>query len=196
MEGLEKIIAKIKADSETHCRGILDNAAKEAEGIRAEKEKETDTLCRSITEDAKAKCNKIEELSLSKAEQIAKQTMLVAKVNAINEVIADTLTVLDGLECEKYFGVLLTLLRKNIQNGNCVLLLNQKDKGRMPADFEAQAKQIGAENDAVVTLGKEPVAIPNGFILRYGNIDMNCSFPAIVDDMREELKEKANSILF
>lgn len=196
MDGLEKIIAKIHDDGLKNCQAVLDNAAKEAKAIMDNTADKADEQCKSIAAEAEAKREKILELSASRADQITRQATLSVRVKAINTVIDDAIAALDGLECEKYFDVLLTLLQKNLQPGECVLMLNQRDLARMPAGFIPKAVAAAEKAGAKLTADDKAVSVPNGFILKYGDIEINCSFPAITDDMRDELKEKANSILF
>ena len=66
----------------------------------------------------------------------------------------------------------------------------------MPAGFKTQAVEAASSKGAELTFPDKTDDIKNGFILRYGLIEINCSFDSIIDENREELKEKVNAILF
>ncbi|NLX93741.1 MAG: hypothetical protein GXZ02_07760, partial [Clostridiales bacterium] len=42
----------------------------------------------------------------------------------------------------------------------------------------------------------EPAAIADGFILVYGDIEMNCTFDALLEESHDELKEKIAQLFF
>ncbi|MBR6005282.1 MAG: hypothetical protein IK063_03535, partial [Clostridia bacterium] len=65
-----------------------------------------------------------------------------------------------------------------------------------PESFRSQAVAAAAEKGAELSFSGENADIKNGFILRYGLIEINCSFDSVIDENREELKEKVNAILF
>ena len=51
--------------------------------------------------------------------------------------------------------------------------LNEKDLARMPQDFSAQLKM--AVPGTNITVSNTPCNIPDGFLLVYGGIDVNCT---------------------
>ena len=83
---------------------------------------------------------------------------------------------------------------KNAQKGEGVLRLSAADMKRLPSNF------IDSVNNAFkrgykIKLGDE-ADIDSGFILVYGDIDVNCSFDAIAASKRDELQDALNSLLF
>lgn len=65
----------------------------------------------------------------------------------------------------------------------------------MPADFEARLNR-SLETGKKLTRLSGGGAIDVGFLLKYDDIEMNCSFSALLDARREELEDRVNRILF
>lgn len=76
-----------------------------------------------------------------------------------------------------------------------MLLLNDKDLRRLPADFERRLNEA-LEQGKRLTVSQRAAAIDGGFLLQYQDIEMNCSFSALLDARREELEDLVNRILF
>ena len=66
---------------------------------------------------------------------------------------------------------------------------------RVTADFEKKIND-GLEKGAKITVSKDPADISDGFILVYGDIEINCSFEALIEDSRDAIKDELNSIFF
>ena len=196
MTGLEKIINTIDSDNAVRCEQIIASAQKKAESIKNEAKAEAETKATEIIGSAKEKCDKTADIQESRNAQIQKQVLLNTKINMINSVISAASQKLDSLTDSEYFDFLIKLIKKYAGEGKCEFLANAKDNARMPESFRSQAVAAAAEKGAELTFSNENSDIKNGFILRYGLIEINCSFDSVIDENREELKEKVNAILF
>lgn len=196
MTGLENIIGKIQSDANEKCAAIINEAKKEAaartEKAKAEAQKEYEKIVNAGRE----KADRLIELSNKRIAQSEKSELLKAKVEAIDSVIASAGEVLASLPAERYFGVLLKLLKDHCISGEGLIFLNSDDLARLPEDFEKNAAECGAENGAELSVSDKGVPIKNGFLLKYGDIEINCTFDALIEEKRDELKEIVNSILF
>lgn len=196
MTGLEKIINTIDSDNAVRCEQIIASAQKKAESIKNEAKLEAETKANEIIGSAKEKCDKTADIQESRNAQIQNQVLLNTKINLINSVISAASQKLDNLTDNEYFDFLIKLIKKYAGEGKCDFLANAKDNARMPESFRSQAVAAAAEKGAELTFSNENSDIKNGFILRYGLIEINCSFDSVIDENREELKEKVNAILF
>ena len=69
------------------------------------------------------------------------------------------------------------------------MLLSEKDFKRCPSDFASRlGSNISIEGSSAVTDG--------GFILKYGDVEINCTLGALFTAYADELKAKASEILF
>ena len=69
----------------------------------------------------------------------------------------------------------------------------KKQAEKIPADFE---EQIKACTKGKISLSKDFAPIKNGFILKNGMTEENCSFDGIMEAREEELQDKTAKLLF
>ena len=65
--------------------------------------------------------------------------------------------------------------------------------------FAAQIKQSGGTISATngkLKVSSEPKNIDGGFILAYGDIEINCSFDALISEKIDVIKDTLNKIIF
>ncbi|MBR0112603.1 MAG: hypothetical protein IJM02_02550 [Clostridia bacterium] len=196
MTGLDKIIGRINADTESECEAVIQAAQKKCEAIIAEGEKEAEKVSADILAAAKREAEKTVEIAQSGAAQIMKQGLLKAKVDVISEVLSEALDELKNLPAEEYFDTVVKIASDNCAPGECKAKLSEKDRSRMPAGFEEKLVSALSSKGAVCTLSGESAAIESGILLDYGDIAVNCSFEAIMEENADEYKAIISKILF
>lgn len=193
MTGLEKILSQIQQESDDRCREIRENADKEAEKIINEAKEQADALLAQ----RKASADKRAELIVSSAHSSAALTrnreVLKEKLDIIDDILRRSLEVIKALPKKEYFEILKELIYKNARQGEGELRLSKEDTAKLPSNF------IDSVNNSLkgskVKLGKS-ADIDSGFILVYGDIDVNCSFDAIAAEKKDELRDTLNKLLF
>ena len=70
---------------------------------------------------------------------------------------------------------------------------NKKDLSRLPAGF---AEKISDATNGKLKVSSEPKNIDGGFILAYGDIEINCSFDALISEKIDVIKDTLNKIIF
>lgn len=196
MTGLEKIINKIKADSAAESEAILADARSRAEKIAADAEKEASGLAERTLSEARAKSENIVAAARSGAERLEKRAVLEAKVEVIDETLARFLDALTALPEKDYFDALLKLARENAMSGECVVRLNAADIKRLPADFEKRLCEELESKGASCSVSREPADMRGGLVMVYGDVEVNCSFDAVVEAETDELKALIDEIIF
>lgn len=195
MTGLEKIINKINADSERECASVVAAAHEKAKELEAEAEEARKLMTKKILDEAEEKAREITERGESSAQQIKRQTLLKAKIEAVNEVINTALYELKRLDGQEYFEILSKLAVSNARAGRSVMRLSSDDLKRLPEGFIGSVvSRLPAGYEIV--LSDEPAEIDSGFILVYGDIDVNCTFEALAYEKRDDIKERVCSIIF
>ena len=129
----------------------------------------------------------------SSAELKKKQTVLEGKIEAIEDMLGRAVDVLKALPKREYFEMLKELAVKNAISGDGVMRFSKDDTAKLPQNF------ISSVNSALsgkgsVSLG-EPCDIDSGFMLVYGDIDVN-TFSSLVSEKRDELFDELNKLLF
>jgi len=193
MSGLEKIISQIEYESDERCKSIIEDANKKAQSIIENSKAEAERILKENGEQTAKKLDNMQQSAVSSAELAKSKILLKSKLEIIDETLRKSLDEIKALSDEEYFEIIKALIIGNAKEGNGVLRLGAKDCKRLPKDFIASVnKEL---KNAQITLGDE-ADIDGGFLLIYGDIDINCSFDAIVSSKRDELRDALNKLLF
>ncbi len=195
MTGLEKILEKINTDSEKSCASVIAAAKERAEKLEADANITREKAARDIIADAEAKAKEIAERGELSAAQIERQTLLRCRIEAVNDVLSSAIASLKAMPADEYFDVLKKLAAGNAREGAGVMKLSAKDLARLPEGFSADIAKLLPEGKKI-EISAQSAEIDGGFILVYGDIDVNCTFDALCEDKRDILKEKICSIIF
>ncbi len=195
MTGLDKISEQILSQSKLNCEKIIKKANDEAKSIliqaRTTALKKAEEIVRSAEETAKIK----NLIAKGNAESITRNRYLDIRNAILNDVLSAAYEEVEKMDDEKYFDMLKKLCLKNVCTGECKMHLNSFDLSRLPSDFEESINSEIYESGAVC-VSKEAVDIENGFILNYGDIEINCTLKAVFDEKMDELKDMLNVALF
>lgn len=194
MAGLDKIIERIKSDTEAQCRSISEASEKNISSLMEKAQREAEEKADAIIADAKREAAVIGEKAVSGSRQKANQIMLAAKSEAINGILSEALNAMDNMPDDEYFAAILSLAVKYAEKRKGgVMSFNEKDLKRISKDFEDKLHSAGCN----VTINSEPDnTIENGFIMAFGDVEENCTFGALADEKRDILKEKIYQIIF
>ncbi len=194
MTGLEKILSQIEYESNDRCRNIIAQAEEKADSILADAEAKAKEIIDEAESQTAKQLENIKQSAESSAQLNKSKIILKAKLEAIDKMLAEALKSIKSLPENEYFEILRTLVINNAKEGEGVLRLSEDDEKRLPSGFvSALNKEL--KDGKSVTLGA-PVDIDSGFVLVYGDIDINCSFDAIAASKRDELRDALNILLF
>ena len=194
MTGLEKIISQIEYDSDDRCREIVDNAQKQADGIIAKAQTEAEELTAAKHAETAKKVENINQASVSSAQLAKSRIVLKGKLETIDDTLSRALDVIKALPKKEYFEILKDLISRNVRPGEGVLRLSADDTEKLPSNF-IESVNNSLKKGMKISLGKS-TDIDSGFVLVYGDIDINCSFDAIAASKRDELRDALNELLF
>ena len=196
MAGLDKIIGEIHAESDGLIREVLDRAQKEAAQIRSEAEKKAGDSVERIRRESDARLADSKSRAQSAAALTKRQLLLQEKQNLIGEVLEKAKETFLALPEAEYFDTLLALLKKNALSEQGEILLNERDRKRLPADFEMKAEEAANANGGSFRVSEKTREIDGGLILVYEGIEQNCSVDALFETNIEMLQDKIQNILF
>ncbi len=193
MAGLDKIIERITQDSAVKCEGILKEATAQATTIKADaaavSKKDADAVLAKATKQAQA----IVDMAESGSAMEQKNALLNAKVGIIDEAVTYAKTKLAGTGDNEYFDIVLKLVKAYAQDAEGIMYFSQKDLSRLPADLQ---QKVDALTGGKLKISSEPKKIDGGFILAYGDIEINCSFDALIAEQLDDIKDTLNKIIF
>lgn len=193
--GLEKIIEKIAEDSAEECKTIFSEAKAQADKIVADARSEARKKANDITDKAKAQADNKLAVSKSGAESITRNRYLSVKNAVVNDIISAAYEEIEKMSDEDYFDLLYKICLKNVETGECVMRLNEKDLKRMPRDFEDRINGAVFEK-AAVQVSRKPYDIENGFVLIYDDFEINCTLRTVFDSEMDKLKDILSRELF
>lgn len=195
MTGLEKIITEIRDEAAAEAAQLTQKAQAEAKDILAAAKAESDAKVAQIEASAKQQAADIEQSRDSALLLQRRQQTLAAKQEVLAETLQKALDSLYVLPDGEYFDLVVKLAAAAAEEGEGEMLLSEKDLARKPADFEkklAAALPAGAK----LAVAKNSRPIDGGFVLRYGDVEQNCSFKAMFDARTEEFGDLVRSTLF
>ena len=195
MTGLDKIIEKILAEAQKNCDVILKQASDEVREIIAEARLTAKKESDRILDEAQKTAVRKQAVSKSTAESITRNRYLEIRNAILNDIISAAYLEIEKFSDEEYFAMLKKLCIKNVQTGECEMHLSGYDIGRLPDDFEMSINSEIYEKGAV-HISTTPADIENGFILSYGDIEINCTLKAVFDENMDSLKDMLSTALF
>ncbi len=195
MAGLEKILEDIRAQSEESAQGILKEAQDKASAIVEQAKQETEVSCAEIRENGSRAVADRKERAASAAALRVRQTILSRKQEIMKEAFDSALEKALSMPADEYFPALTRLAVKAAHGQDGEIAFSEKDLSRLPASFEKDLNEKLSGKASLRVAGK-PAAISDGFTLRYGGIEENCTFEAILNEKKEELQDEIRGILF
>lgn len=190
MTSSEKILAGITAEAESTAKEIISAAEKKAAEIISDKEKEAEKQAEETTALAEKKAALIDSTGDSAAQLVLRDAKLSKKRELIEKALSEVVVSINNYDDKAYFDCLLRLAKKNAMSGKGEMLLSARDLSRDKGDF------VKALEELSVTVSDSPADINGGFILKYGDIIINCELSAVMREKRDEITDKLNTALF
>ena len=201
MNGIEKITQRIDQDAQTEIDEILGKAREEAAKILARYDAQAQKEAQELLERGKKNAAEREERLVSVAEMEAKKLTLATKQEMLDKAFDLALERLAALEEAEYVE-LLANLAASAATGREALIFSPEDRDRVGAQVVAAANEkisrrgAGGEAAAQLTLSDATRPMRGGFILRDGDVEVNCAFETLVRLARGEASAEVARVLF
>ncbi len=197
MTGLEKIVKHIEEESSSNVQELILKANETASQIIADAQKE----CEKIKTQLKEKSDSEELAYLQRAESAAslqkKKMILSAKQQMISEVLEKAKESLVNLKEEDYFQTILKMLPKHVLGMDGEIVFSKRDHERLPNQFVTKINEVISHvQGASLKISEQVAQIEGGFLLKYGDIEENCSFEALIAMDKDNLQDNLNTLLF
>lgn len=190
MTSSEKILAGIAEESKAQADKINSDAEKQAADIIAAAKAEAETDAEKIRAEAEKKAELIISSGKSSAELLKRDTALNCRRGLIEKALNFVADTVNAYGDKDYFDFLLTLIKKEKLNGKGEVYLSIKDKARDIAAFKSELSALD------LTLSDTFADINGGFILKYGDIQINGELSALIHEKRDVLTDELNKALF
>ncbi|MBR3144590.1 MAG: hypothetical protein IKF53_01675 [Clostridia bacterium] len=196
MNGLEEIVLAIGKKADNMAKDIISRAKLEADKIIEDAEKEGELRAEKIKAQGEQKASRIVESAKAGVVSNEALSVLTFKSETTGEIIDEINEHIGALPDKEYFEVIEKLVVSNYHKNELgIISFSKEDTARVPKNFIEKINNKISSDNAKLTLG-ESVPIKNGFILKYNDIEENCSFKAITDSKRDDLKDIVNATLF
>ncbi|HHY65036.1 MAG TPA: hypothetical protein GX501_08320 [Clostridiaceae bacterium] len=198
MNGAEKIKEKIIADARERAEKILEDARLEAQGIIKDAEKQAFQRMAIMTEKAKEDAALYKQRARAAAEMEIRKSLLKTRQDTIDEAFAAALDRIAELPDDKYSGFIEDILLRAARDGEGELVVNKKDKQRLGQQFidRINARFISLGRNAKLKLSSDDLDSRGGFIIRYGEMEINSTLEVILNMERPNLEAGVAAILF
>lgn len=193
MNGLDKIIARMEADTRVECDALAANAAGNADAILRDYQAQADAVARDSAQRTETQAAEHLEHLNGSSQLVCRQRVLAAKQQLIDEAFARTAQALTALPQADYIDLLASLAAEN-GSGDEELLLSKTDRDAVGAAVveTANAKKPGA----AFRLSEETRDTGGGLVLRRGRVELNCSFTEKLRQLRQEESSAVAQLLF
>ena len=196
MSGLDEILNIIDEQRIQNEESIIGAANQKAAAIRSEGEQKAQKAYSEQLEKGQTDAKRDFVNACASVDSDMKRKVLDSKVKLIDSAIEATLERLAKLPEDEYFAMLKRLAEQKLRKGSGVISLSANDLKRLPADFETDIRSSAEKLGGTLEISKKPANISDGFILSYGLISENCSFRAIIESERDEVRDTAAAKLF
>lgn len=196
MSGLDEILNIIDEQRIQNEESIIGAANQKAAAIRSEGEQKAQKAYSEQLEKGQTDAKRDFVNACASVDSDMKRKVLDSKVKLIDSAIEATLERLAKLPEDEYFAMLKRLAEQKLRKGSGVISLSANDLKRLPADFETDIRSSAEKLGGTMGISKKPADISDGFILSYGLISENCSFRAIIESERDEVRDTAAAKLF
>lgn len=195
MSNINNLTSKIIKDAEDEKEIIIQTAEKEKNKILSTKQVEASTAEKIIIEKAEREAVSRKERIISSAKLQARNEKLQAMQEVIREIFESSIETLCNLS-EDEFKVFVT---ESILNSDIVgeqnIILNDSSKKIINKTFLAGInKELGSK--ANVILSEETRNFKGGFILEKDGIEINNTFEALVNSLKDDLSIDVAIMLF
>lgn len=218
MTGLDKITEKIIAEAKADAAKTREEAEAAAAKTTAEYAARAEEIRARIASQAQREGENIVTRAASGTAMTKRNVILAAKGNLIDEAFTEAGKSLRAMETAKYQAMLVSLLRRAVaeqtesertsrelygedEDAPCVsqyeVLMNAADRDRY-GKAVVEAVRASAEGKAgkPLVLSAKEAKIDGGFLLRYGDMESNCSLSMLIGVRRNEREAQVSHILF
>ena len=190
MNGIDTIIQRLNTDAKAETDALLEKARQEAAAVAARYQAQADKEAADLA--ARNERLAAERL-ISAAQMEARKTVLAAKQAVMEETYAKALEKLRNLPEARYVEVLTELLLQAAPHGMGEVLFSAQDRETVG---QAAVDAANGKSGGKLTLSGETAPIQGGFILKDGNVEVNCAFDTLVRLQKAETAGQVAQRLF
>ena len=225
MNGIDKITARISADTQAEIDRVLGDANAQAAAIAAKYRAQAQAEDAELRAKSQRAAAEREERLVSGAQMEARKTILTVKQEMVEQAYRRALEKLCSLPKEQYVELLAAMLVQASSTGKEEVVFSPEDRDGTGKAAVARANELLAkaaapelplgdgavasflnrvaagvsalaQGTAMLTVSEETRPIRGGFILKNGRIEVNCAFETMIRAERERTAGAVAKLLF
>lgn len=198
MTGIDRIKAKILDDAKKAAEENLNRAKQEAERIIAEAENQAKEETEKARQAAEAEAADLKKRMAAVSSLEERKRMLKVRQDMVDAAFRAAFERTLQLPAEEYGRFLKRFILESVREGEGEILFNENDRSRLGARFVEEINQtLKAEGKAsVLSLSGQTIPNRGGFVLKYGDMEINSTLELIFNMARPQLEAEVASILF
>lgn len=221
MTGLDKITEKIISEAEADAAAIMDRAGKQCAEIMFSASSDAEKIKASLEEKAQREAENIIARAKSSASMQKRNLLLDAKSQAVDKIFAVAYKEILNLPEEKYCELVSRLIAEalisELETEKNNIELYGEENAEIPEKYElvfctrdkgkpAEAILAGVERVVIgkfnrevlkkLVIAEDTADIDGGVIVRFGNIECNCSISAVFAQTRARMEGEIASFIF
>lgn len=177
MKGIEKITQLIQTEAQSEIDSVLANARQEAEAVASRYQVRAEAEAAELAAKYEKAAAEREERLVSAAHMKARKIHLAAKQQMVEKAYIRALEKLCSMPQEQYVDVLADLLIRASSTGTEEAVFSPADRENAG---KAAVEKANKASGKKLTIAEETLPIQGGFILRSGNVEVNCTFDTLV----------------
>lgn len=195
MADINNITSKILRDAEERKEAILAEANKEKDKILSKKIAKAKELEKEIIKTAEAEAKRRKEKAISSATLKVRNDKLAAKQEVIAKVFEESIEKLSSIKGDDFLRYIRNSILSLGQIGEQRLILNKEGLEQVDLTFIYELNQALGEKGNI-KLSSEAGNFKGGFILESNGIEINNTYEALVNSLRDELEYEVAEVLF
>lgn len=196
MTGLETIVDEIIAQANKSADEIRAQAERNADSTLAEAKRSAEKTAAESAEKLAAYRKAGKQRAESSAQLAKRQAILAVKQEIITDMVEKAYERLRSYEGADYESVIIKSLEKSVQSAKGEIIFAEEDRDKVTPELTRKIESVAKAHGGELSVSSEYADIDGGFILKYGGIEENCSFRAMLYTNREKLADMVNELLF
>lgn len=198
MTGTDRIINRIMEEAKNAAERNLADARKEAQSLIAAAEKEAAEKIASARAAAEAEAADLKRRMHAVANLEERKRMLKVHQDMVDAAFEAALEKAVRLPDKDYGELLKGFILNSVRDGECEILFNEADKKRLGEKFVKEVNQTlkGMGRTSALKLSADALNSRGGFILRYGNMEINSTLEIVMSLLRPRLEAEVAEMLF
>lgn len=196
MTGLDKLLKSIIDEAEENAQQTILSAQASSKKILEDARLKATQRGFEIVAQADLKAKETINRAKSQAELERKNILLKTRYRLIEEAIVSSKKAILSLPDTEYFALMLTLCENHVLPKKGLMIFSEKDLKKLPRGFKTAVSKIAKSAGGDLKVSDMTRNISGGFVLSYGEIEENCSIDALIDEKRDTIEDKLNSLFF